>query len=103
MLLDGDVRQLQVPPGAPLGTGPSRYEQVTFHLEPGATLFCFTDGLVERRDEDIDTGLGRLADLLSGARHRTVDALVAEAVSTLRNDDAADDIAALAIRRVGAR
>lgn len=103
MLLDGDVRQLRVPPGAPLGTGPSRYEQVTFHLEPGATLFCFTDGLVERRDEDIDTGLDRLAATLADGHPRTVDALVAHAVSTLRNDNAADDIAALAIRRVGAR
>ena len=34
----------------------------------GATLALYTDGLVERRREDIDTGLARLADSL--ARHR---------------------------------
>jgi serine phosphatase RsbU (regulator of sigma subunit) len=103
LLLDGGVRAVEVPPGRPLGTGPSGYQQRTITLEPGATLFCFTDGLVERRGEDIDTGTARLAATLAGAAGRSVDELVAHAVSVLRTDDAADDIAALAIRRVGIR
>jgi hypothetical protein len=100
LLLDGDIHPVQVPPGRPLGTGPARYRQVTFHLPPGATLFCFTDGLVERRGEDIDAGLGRLAATLADAAGRDVDDLVEHTVTTLRNPDAADDVAALAIRRV---
>jgi hypothetical protein len=103
MLVDAAVRQVEVPPGAPLGIGPSRYEQVTVRVEPGATLFCFTDGLVERRGEDIDTGLARLATTLADGRGLPVADLVDETVSTLRNDDAADDIAALAIHWTGAR
>lgn len=103
VLLDGDIRPVHVPPGRPLGTGPSRYQQTTIDLERGATLFCFTDGLIERRGEDIDAGLSRLTAALSGAADQPVDDLVAHVVSTLRNEDTADDIAALAIRRTGAR
>lgn len=103
LLLDGTARPVQAPPGRPLGTGPARYRQTTFHLSPGATIFCFTDGLVERRGEDIDVGLGRLASTLLEANGRSVDELVSHAVATLRNADASDDIAALAIRRVAVR
>ncbi|MHA5048911.1 PP2C family protein-serine/threonine phosphatase [Streptomyces sp. SD15] len=35
---------------------------------PGDTLVLYTDGLIERRGEDIDTGLHRLTDVLT--RHR---------------------------------
>ncbi|GAB7003634.1 hypothetical protein JCM18899A_11050 [Nocardioides sp. AN3] len=103
MLLNGVVSPLIAPVGRPLGTGPACYREATFQLPPGATLFCFTDGLVERRGEDIDVGLARLASTLAGADERSVDELVAHVVDTLRNPDAADDIAALAVRRVGAR
>ncbi|MFI2708480.1 SpoIIE family protein phosphatase, partial [Nocardioides sp. CER28] len=67
------------------------------------TLFCFTDGLVERRGESIDVGLDRLAATLSRAGERSVAELVTHAVDTLRNPDAPDDIAALALRWGGPR
>jgi serine phosphatase RsbU (regulator of sigma subunit) len=38
---------------------------------PGDVLVLYTDGLVERRDEDIDAGIGRLADAL--ARYARLD------------------------------
>lgn len=50
----------------------------------GSVLVLYTDGLIERRREDIDVGLGRLADSL--VRHRTAtadaiaDALLAELI-----------------------
>jgi serine phosphatase RsbU (regulator of sigma subunit) len=49
--------------------GPRPQECTTFR--DGATLVLYTDGLVERRREDIDTGLNRLAEAL--ARHRDDD------------------------------
>ena len=45
--------------------------QATAAFTDGATLVLYTDGLIERRREDIDTGLRRLADAL--ARHQGAD------------------------------
>jgi hypothetical protein len=102
LLMNGSILPVDVPPGRPLGTGPARYRQTTFRMPHGATLFCFTDGLVERRGESIDVGLDRLATTLGEAADRPVDELVSYAVQVLRNPEAPDDIAALALRRVGA-
>lgn len=88
-------------PGWPLGAGPTAYESTTFTMTPGTTLLCFTDGLVERRTEDIDTGMRRLATTVARATRASADALVHYAVSTMRNDDAPDDIAVLAMRWAG--
>ena len=67
-------------------------------VEPGSTLLFYTDGLVERRDEGLDTGLTRL--LRAASRHSAeeldafLDAVVAEAgPATL-----SDDVALLAVR-----
>ena len=99
VLLTGDAAAfVDVIPGRPLGTGPERYDETTLAMPAGATLFCFTDGLVERRGEDIDTGLDRLAATLVGIADRPVGEVVAEALRTLHHDDRADDIATLAIR-----
>ncbi|MGW6914875.1 SpoIIE family protein phosphatase [Kitasatospora sp. NPDC054939] len=54
---------LRIPTGPPLGTGLGGYEQSAHELLPGETLLMYTDGLVERRDEDIDVSLDRLAAL----------------------------------------
>jgi type II secretory pathway pseudopilin PulG len=90
-------------PGPPLGTGPATYTSTTFTMTPGTTLLCFTDGLVERRTEDIDTGMQRLATTAAGATVSSADELVHHAVRTLRTGDARDDVAVLAMRWAGAR
>jgi serine phosphatase RsbU (regulator of sigma subunit) len=57
----------------------------------GSTLVLYTDGLVERRTEDIDAGLGRLADSLSHHRQSDpealADALLADLLPTIGNTD----------------
>jgi serine phosphatase RsbU (regulator of sigma subunit) len=60
---DGTGELLDVPVGPPLGTGIGGYELATRALAPDDTLLLFTDGLVERREEDIDVSLARLAGL----------------------------------------
>lgn len=62
---DGRVRTLDDKPGAMLGI-PLEQEIAdhTVPLEPGSTLALYTDGLVERRAQGIDPGIGRLADAL---------------------------------------
>jgi serine phosphatase RsbU (regulator of sigma subunit) len=71
---DGTVEFLDGATDPPLGAGDdlAAREEATVPYAPGATLVLYTDGLVERRDEDIDTGLRRLADSLE--RHHALDA-----------------------------
>ncbi|MFF2960617.1 Scr1 family TA system antitoxin-like transcriptional regulator [Streptomyces sp. NPDC057963] len=44
---------------------PGPWPQATVPFTEGALLVLYTDGLIERRNEDIDTGLSRLAAALS--------------------------------------
>ncbi|NGO49170.1 PP2C family protein-serine/threonine phosphatase [Streptomyces ureilyticus] len=70
---DGTVTFLDGATDPPLGVSPEhvRRPQADLSFAEGAILVLYTDGLVERRTEDIDTGLARLADSL--ARHRKSD------------------------------
>jgi Stage II sporulation protein E (SpoIIE)/GAF domain len=63
---DGLVHTLDARPGAMLGV-PVRQdiEDHTAALPPGSTLALYTDGLVERRADGIDPGIGRLAETMS--------------------------------------
>ncbi|UBI35748.1 MULTISPECIES: SpoIIE family protein phosphatase [Streptomyces] len=66
-------------------------------LPPGGTLLLYTDGLVERPDEDIDEGLARLARTASGLAGADLnafcDTLLAEPSVTGQ-----DDICLIAVR-----
>ncbi|MFF5390402.1 SpoIIE family protein phosphatase [Streptomyces sp. NPDC013012] len=64
---DGTVRQADDPTGPPLGTGGWLHASGSIALPPGSTAVLYTDGLVERRREDIDEGVAALARALSGA------------------------------------
>jgi anti-sigma regulatory factor (Ser/Thr protein kinase) len=61
---DNIVRQLALKVSAPLGVGTIPHQQVTVPVPAGATLVLYTDGLVERRDRDIDEQLASLEDVL---------------------------------------
>jgi serine phosphatase RsbU (regulator of sigma subunit) len=94
---DGTGRLLRLPVGPPLGTGVGGYEQTTVPLTPGQTLVMFTDGLVERRHEDIDASLARLSGLRlpPGTPVRDTLGLI---LDRLDAQHAEDDVAALAAR-----
>ncbi|MFG3496272.1 SpoIIE family protein phosphatase [Streptomyces sp. NPDC047928] len=64
---DGTVRRAADPTGPPLGTGGWLHTSGTIALPPGSTAVLYTDGLVERRGEDIDEGVAGLERALSGA------------------------------------
>ncbi|SFF23572.1 Stage II sporulation protein E (SpoIIE) [Actinoplanes philippinensis] len=65
---------------------------------PGALLLCYTDGLVERRGEVIDTGLDRL---VATVRADTPEVVCATVMSDAADASPSDDVAVLAVRRHG--
>ncbi len=97
---DGTVDSSTRPPtptGRPPSTRTPDPSHTTFH--EGALLALYTDGLIERRHEDIDTGLARLAGSLT--RHQADDPeTLADAVLTdlLPPEDATDDTALVIAR-----
>ncbi len=100
LVTDGQTEYVSIPAGPPLGIGPSSYESTTVTMTGGSTLILYTDGLIERRTEDIDTGMRRLADVVGPIASDPVEALVDQVLTSLRDEDAADDIAVLALRRL---
>ena len=63
---DGTTRLLDAPCDPPLGFADSfRARRVS--IEPGAALVLYTDGLIERRTDSIERGLGRVQSACSDA------------------------------------
>ncbi|MFE5675900.1 PP2C family protein-serine/threonine phosphatase [Streptomyces erythrochromogenes] len=94
---DSPGQLLDVPVGPPLGTGFGGYEAVALPFTADQTILLYTDGLVERRGEDIDTSLARLAALRMTAGCGVPD--VVDAVCAgLDAAHAEDDVAVLAAR-----
>ncbi|MFI5527659.1 SpoIIE family protein phosphatase [Kitasatospora sp. NPDC051853] len=94
---DGVSRAVELPPGVPLGVGGVAFQSTEFTLTEGSLLALYTDGLVERRGEDIDHGIGLLAQVLSG-RGRTLEASCDAALAALVSDGTEDDIAMIMAR-----
>jgi serine phosphatase RsbU (regulator of sigma subunit) len=94
------VDYLETPVGPPLGIGRSSYKSATFTMPEGSTLILYTDGLIERRTEDIDAGMQRLTAVVAPIAGDPLESLLDQVLTTLRDEDAADDIAVLALRRL---
>lgn len=90
---DGSVQFLDQATDPPLGARPEHLARIeaTAAFADGAALVLYTDGLIERRREDIDTGLARLAASLVRHRHadpeRMADALLTELLPSSGNTD----------------
>jgi serine phosphatase RsbU (regulator of sigma subunit) len=67
-------------------------------LERGATVLLFTDGLLERRDADLDTGMARLRSTAVELAHRPLGELCDELVERLVQGRPEDDVALVAVR-----
>ncbi|MEU8530437.1 MULTISPECIES: ATP-binding SpoIIE family protein phosphatase [Streptomyces] len=95
---DGTVRRAEDPTGPPLGTGGWLHTSGSIALPPGATAVLYTDGLVERRREDIDEGVAALERALSGATGTpqvVCDRLLRSLGVTAEHDD---DVAVLVVQ-----
>ena len=70
-------------------------------LAPGSTLLLYTDGLVERREEDLDQGMDRALTAVADGRHLPPDALAELLTDQLLSDAPDDDVAFLLYRSPG--
>jgi serine phosphatase RsbU (regulator of sigma subunit) len=98
---DGRVEPLDQALGPPLAATaePDARPEAATRLTPGATLVLYTDGLVERRDEDITDGIARLTGCLQGNVGLDPDQLVDVLIAQVRGHGCArDDTAVLVIR-----
>jgi serine phosphatase RsbU (regulator of sigma subunit) len=99
---DGTIEFLDQATDPPLAARPEQVPrpQAGTSFAEGDTLVLYTDGLVERRREDIDTGLGRLADSLIRHRHADPDALADTLLTDLLPPEtgATDDTALVIVR-----
>jgi PAS domain S-box-containing protein len=75
---------------------PRRESVVT--LDRGATVLMFTDGLIERRAGDLDSGMTRLRDAAEELAGLPLDQLCDEIIERLVQGRPEDDVALVAIR-----
>jgi hypothetical protein len=78
---------------------PRSEEAVT--LERGTTVLLFTDGLVERRGTDLDTGTARLVAAARELADRPLDELCDDLIERLVQGRPEDDVALVALRLGG--
>lgn len=100
---DGAVHLLKGGRQALIGASMRPAEMEHLDLPPGSVLLAYTDGLIERRSEGIETSIERLADQLAIAGDAGSAAAILEHLITLvaqSDDDTAttDDVAAVVVR-----
>jgi anti-sigma regulatory factor (Ser/Thr protein kinase) len=79
------------------------YREGRARIAPGGMVLLYSDGLVERRRESIDVGLGRLEALGAGAAGAPAEEVCDRLLRGLLDDGRpADDVALLVLRRTGA-
>jgi PAS domain S-box-containing protein len=92
-------RVLDGPAGLPLGVDDAaRYPESSADLAIGTWLLGYTDGLVERRGESLDTGLARLLDAVTGTWRVDLDDILGELLAVVPGPARDDDIALIALR-----
>jgi anti-sigma regulatory factor (Ser/Thr protein kinase) len=95
---DGNASVLGLPGGPPIGATPrARFVQADIALPLGSTLVLYTDGLVERRGEDLGAGLGRLMNAVA-AGPSTTNELADYVLGVCIESPTEDDIAVVVAR-----
>ncbi|MEU5222351.1 SpoIIE family protein phosphatase [Streptomyces toyocaensis] len=98
VLPDGSVDSPQVPVSPPLGLNGIPFETAELRLVEGSKLVLYTDGLIEDRKRDIDSGLELLHEALRGASDRTPEEMCHMVLDALLPEHPSDDIALLVAR-----
>jgi hypothetical protein len=99
LITEGDAAVAGGSVGPPIGVAPgSDYASVTIPLPSAGMLLFFTDGLVERRGEDLDQGLARLIAAVSADGSGAVADQLDLLIKRLVPDQASDDTAVVGVR-----
>jgi serine phosphatase RsbU (regulator of sigma subunit)/CheY-like chemotaxis protein/anti-sigma regulatory factor (Ser/Thr protein kinase) len=98
----GEIRYLETGSTLPLGIDDRvKADEAEYAVNPGDTLLLFTDGLVERRRESINTGFDRLRDAFTSAPSDVEELCDYILDRTVTEQASHDDIAVLAVRVLG--
>jgi len=100
---------MEVPPDVPLGVGGVSFNDHTFTVAPGDTIFLYTDGVVEQRDRSVDEGVRDLCEALEevldgnapGGTDATPAALCRAALRSSASAGPTDDDRAVLAMRTG--
>lgn len=94
-------RALPTVTGPPFGLGSGERGALTLRLASGAALVAVTDGLVERRGEDIDEGFDRILRATGEPQEGDAETLLKRVLSASVTQQAAndDDVTVLVLRR----
>ncbi|MDK3255650.1 SpoIIE family protein phosphatase [Blastococcus capsensis] len=96
---DGTSTLLTTPPELMLGIDPDApRSDHTVDLPDSHTLLLVTDGLVERRDIDLDRGIERLREALRDLGETPLEELLDTVLARLVPQAGADDVAIVAVR-----
>jgi len=92
LVRDRAPRLLAPPEGVLLGASPDpEFETCTTRLAAGDLLMLYTDGLIERRDRDIDEGFQLLLGALAGCTAREPDQVIDHVLVALGATNPIDD------------
>ncbi|PAZ14243.1 PAS sensor protein [Streptomyces sp. SA15] len=101
---DGTVELLDLPVGPPLGLGGLPFEAAEVELPEGSLLALYTNGLLESRDDgvesDVDGGIARLCRALAGPA-ASLDILCDAVLASVLPQRPSDDVALLVARTRG--
>jgi GAF domain-containing protein len=96
---DGAVDFLNDAPSPLLGVATTPRTSTRHRMLAGSALLTYTDGLIERRDEDLESGFARLAAAAGCLAGGTLTERLPVLVDRVRDSRRDDDVTAFAIRQ----
>lgn len=95
---EGEARFIGTKPQRPFGAGGYERRETSWSISKGDTLLLYTDGLIERRDEDVSDSFDRLTAAAHILVQPDLPAALKSLVSTLQDPTVEDDVTALAFK-----
>ncbi|WP_283137874.1 ATP-binding SpoIIE family protein phosphatase [Rhizohabitans arisaemae] len=84
---DGRTELISTPPGLPIGLGRPPFETIEIAADDDCQLVLYTDGLVEARGQDIDTGVETVCRKLTAGQAGRLEDLCDDLMPEQRTDD----------------